>query len=209
MSDASHGKPGAATRSSPEEPKVRIPPRRRSPGRTPAQKGRKKDATGSKLAPASVPPPRPTPSAPAVEARRGESEALPDAAELSRQMTEIAAKSQQLVGEFLKRQRREDGVGMADPLGIGTAFLEMTARMMADPSRLVQAQLSLWNDYLTLWQRTAQRFLGGDTEPMIEPLAGDRRFRGIQIEDAVALRTRVRDCRMVVLPFEAIDIFDL
>ena len=66
---------------------------------------------------------------------------------------------------------------MADPLGIGAAFLEMTARMMADPSRLVQAQLSLWNDYLTLWQRTAQRFLGGDTEPMIEPSAGDRRFR--------------------------------
>ena len=49
--------------------------------------------------------------------------------------------------------------------------------MMADPSRLVQAQLSLWNDYLTLWQRTAQRFLGGETEPMIEPSAGDRRFR--------------------------------
>src|SRR5438132_2062291 len=177
MSDASHGKPGAATRPSPEEPKVRIPPGRRSPGRTPAQKGRKKDAAGSKLAPASVPPPRPTPPAPAVEARRGESEALPDAAELARQMTEIAAKSQQLVGEVLKRQRREDGVGMADPLGIGTAFLEMTARMMADPSRLVRAQLSLWNDYLTLWQRTAQRFLGGDTEPMIEPSAGDRRFR--------------------------------
>ena len=48
---------------------------------------------------------------------------------------------------------------------------------MADPSRLVQAQLSLWNDYLTLWQRTAQRFLGGDAQPMIEPSAGDRRFR--------------------------------
>jgi poly[(R)-3-hydroxyalkanoate] polymerase subunit PhaC len=49
--------------------------------------------------------------------------------------------------------------------------------MMSDPSRLVQAQLSLWNDYMTLWQRTAQRFLGGGAEPMIEPSAGDRRFR--------------------------------
>jgi polyhydroxyalkanoate synthase len=48
--------------------------------------------------------------------------------------------------------------------------------MMSDPSRLVQAQLSLWNDYMTLWQRTAQRFLGGSAEPMIEPPAGDRRF---------------------------------
>ena len=30
---------------------------------------------------------------------------------------------------------------------------------------------------LTLWQRTAQRFLGGPAEPMIEPVQGDRRFR--------------------------------
>src|SRR5438132_13335724 len=101
----------------------------------------------------------------------------PDLAELSEQMNDIAERSRHLVAEFLKRQAAGDGVGMADPLSIGAAFFEMTARMMADPSRLVQAQLSLWNDYLTLWQRTAQRFLGGDTEPMIEPAAGDRRFR--------------------------------
>ncbi len=102
---------------------------------------------------------------------------LPDAAESARQMAEIAQKSQQLVAEFLKRQAPEDGIGMTNPLAIGTAFLEMTARMMSDPSRLVQGQLSLWSDYLTLWQRTAQRFFGGPTEPLIEPAPGDRRFR--------------------------------
>jgi polyhydroxyalkanoate synthase subunit PhaC len=101
----------------------------------------------------------------------------PDLSELSQQMTKIAEKSQHLVAEFLKRQSAEDGVGMATPSSIGAAFFEMTARMMSDPSRLVQAQLSLWNDYMTLWQRTTQRFLGGNTEPMIEPPAGDRRFR--------------------------------
>jgi poly[(R)-3-hydroxyalkanoate] polymerase subunit PhaC len=101
----------------------------------------------------------------------------PNLAELSEQMTDIAERSQHLVAEFLKRQTAGDGVGMANPLSIGAAFFEMTARMMSDPSRLVQAQLSLWNDYMTLWQRTAQRFLGGSAEPMIEPPAGDRRFR--------------------------------
>jgi polyhydroxyalkanoate synthase subunit PhaC len=101
----------------------------------------------------------------------------PDLSELSQQISGIAEKSRHLVAEFLKRQSAENGVGMANPLSIGAAFFEMTARMMSDPSRLVQAQLSLWNDYLTLWQRTAQRFLGGSAEPMIEPLAGDRRFR--------------------------------
>jgi polyhydroxyalkanoate synthase len=101
----------------------------------------------------------------------------PDLPELSQQMTDIAEKSRHLVAEFLRRQSAENGVGMADPLSIGAAFFEMTARMMSDPSRLVQAQLSLWNDYMTLWQRTAQRFLGGSAEPIIEPPAGDRRFR--------------------------------
>jgi polyhydroxyalkanoate synthase subunit PhaC len=105
------------------------------------------------------------------------SEAFADADELARQIAGVAEKSQRLVTEFLKRQSPEEGVGMASPLAIGAAFFEMTARMMSDPSRLVQAQLSLWNDYMTLWQRTAQRFLGGDPEPLIEPPQGDRRFR--------------------------------
>jgi polyhydroxyalkanoate synthase subunit PhaC len=102
------------------------------------------------------------------------SDALPNVDKLARQIAGIAERSQQLVGEFLKRQSGEEGIGMASPLAIGAAFFEMTARMMSDPSRLVQAQLSLWNDYMTLWQRTAQRFLGGQAEPMITPAQGDR-----------------------------------
>jgi poly[(R)-3-hydroxyalkanoate] polymerase subunit PhaC len=100
-----------------------------------------------------------------------------DAAELSRQVADIAEKSEHLVADFLKRQAEPEAIGLASPLSIGAAFFEMTARLMADPAHLVQAQLSLWNDYMTLWQRTAQRFLGGSSEPMIAPPAGDRRFR--------------------------------
>ena len=177
MNDANHGKSGAATGPSPDEEALRMPLGTRGKKRSLAEKGRKKDHARSKPDNLSAPLSSPTPPPPAAEVRRGGSEPLPDPAELSKQIAEIAGKSQQLVAEFLTRQRREEGVGMANSLGIGTAFLEMTARMMADPSRLVQAQLSLWNDYLTLWQRTTQRFLGGDTEPMIEPAAGDRRFR--------------------------------
>ena len=101
----------------------------------------------------------------------------PDLSELSQEVTDIAERSRHLVAEFLRRESADDGIGMATPMSIGSAFFEMTARMMSDPSRLVQAQLSLWNDYMSLWQRTAQRFLGDSTEPMIEPLASDRRFR--------------------------------
>ena len=110
-------------------------------------------------------------------------DAFPEAAELSQQIAEIAQKSRKLAAEFLKRQAAGDGVGMAYSLAIGAAFLEMTARLMSDPFRLVQAQLSLRNDYLTLWLRTTQRFLGGATEPVIEAPAGDRRFRDVAWTD--------------------------
>src|SRR5882672_8301557 len=91
-------------------------------------------------------------------------DSLLDPAELSRQMAEIAEKSQRLVADFLSRQGGEEGIGLSNPMAIGAAFLEMTARMMSDPARLVEAQASLWNDYMRLWQQTAQRVLGGTAE---------------------------------------------
>ena len=100
----------------------------------------------------------------------------PDPAQWSRNMAQIAALSEKLVREFLARQQ-SGGFGIADPLNIGGAFLEMTQRLMSDPGRLVQAQLSLWQDYLRLWQSTTQRFLGGEAQPVAEPAPGDRRFK--------------------------------
>ncbi|WP_207456851.1 class I poly(R)-hydroxyalkanoic acid synthase [Azospirillum sp. SYSU D00513] len=97
---------------------------------------------------------------------------------MSRAMARIAEQSQRLVTEFLSRQN-PDGLGKVnpDPLGLGQAFVEMTTRMMADPAKLVQAQVDLWQDYLTLWQRTTQRFMGQTPEPVIAPAKDDRRFK--------------------------------
>ena len=101
---------------------------------------------------------------------------IPNPLQWSRNMAEIAQLSEKLVREFLGKQQA-GGLGMADPLNIGNAFLEMTQRMMRDPGRLVQAQLSLWQDYLRLWQSTTHRLLGGAPEPVAEPAPGDRRFK--------------------------------
>jgi polyhydroxyalkanoate synthase len=64
-----------------------------------------------------------------------------------------------------------------DPLNIGSAFLEMTARMMANPAKLVQAQMSFWQDYMLLWQNTARRLMGETPAPVVAPPPGDRRFK--------------------------------
>jgi polyhydroxyalkanoate synthase subunit PhaC len=100
---------------------------------------------------------------------------VPDPAELGRSMADIAERSQRIVNDWLKRQAQE--TPHFDPLNIGNAFLEMTARLMANPAHLMQAQIGFWQDYVTLWQNTARRVLGIEAEPVIESSPTDRRFK--------------------------------
>jgi poly[(R)-3-hydroxyalkanoate] polymerase subunit PhaC len=102
---------------------------------------------------------------------------LPDPVELSRAMAKIAERSRRIVTDFLTRQVGDSHVGMADPLNVGSAFLEMTARLMANPAKLVEAHVSLWRDYMTLWQNTTRRWLGDETAPVEAPGPEDRRFK--------------------------------
>ena len=100
---------------------------------------------------------------------------LPDPAEIGRSMADIAERSQRIVGEWLRRQADQEHA--PDPLNIGSAFMEMTARLMANPAQLMAAQLGFWQDYMTLWQNTARRIMGIDSEPVIDAASGDRRFK--------------------------------
>jgi polyhydroxyalkanoate synthase len=100
---------------------------------------------------------------------------IPDPAFVGRSMADIAERSQRLVADWLKRQPQADKT--ADPLNIGRAFMEMTARLVANPARLMQAQLGFWQDYVTLWQNTTRRIMGIESEPVINPASGDRRFK--------------------------------
>ncbi|HYC03210.1 MAG TPA: class I poly(R)-hydroxyalkanoic acid synthase [Azospirillaceae bacterium] len=104
---------------------------------------------------------------------------LPDPVEMSHAMARIAEQSQRLVSDFVARQTKDGAAPMAqpDPLNLGSAFMEMTARMMADPAKVMQAQLNLWQDYMTLWQRTTQRLLGQEAEPVVAPAREDKRFK--------------------------------
>ena len=100
---------------------------------------------------------------------------LADPEALGRTMADIAQRSQRIVQEWLRRQGEE--TPHPDPLNIGSAFFEMTARLIANPVRLMHAQLGFWQDYMTLWQNTTRRILGIDSKPVIEPSPSDRRFK--------------------------------
>ncbi|MDH3232085.1 MAG: class I poly(R)-hydroxyalkanoic acid synthase [Alphaproteobacteria bacterium] len=101
---------------------------------------------------------------------------LPDPVETARSLASVAERSQKLVADFLKKQASAGQTEM-DPLKVGQAFLDMTSKMMADPSKVFEAQMALWQDYVRLWQSATQKFAGNSSSPVIEPDTDDRRFR--------------------------------
>jgi len=110
-----------------------------------------------------------------------------DESQISETMADIAERSQRLVQEFLNRHSEpgKSSVGIDDPLNIGSAFLEMTTKMMTQPHKMVEANMNLWQDYMKLWQNAASRMMGQETDPVVEPSRDDRRFKGEAWENEV------------------------
>jgi polyhydroxyalkanoate synthase len=100
-----------------------------------------------------------------------------DLSAFTRNMTEVASQCQQIMHEFIARRRIDKPMDSGDPMHVSTAFFELFSRMLSDPSRLMEAQINFWQDYVKLWQSTTQRFLGEQTPPVIEADTKDKRFK--------------------------------
>ena len=102
--------------------------------------------------------------------------AIPDPAELAEIWANIGEKSQEIVKSFLARQDTLN-TGPIDPLNVGNAFFELTQQMLNNPAKMVEAQISLWQDYMELWQATTRKALGEESQPVVTPEQGDNRFK--------------------------------
>jgi len=93
-------------------------------------------------------------------------------------MTRVAEQSQRIMQAFIERQANEPRE--FDPLApavVSKAYQALWQQMVADPRRLVEAQVALWQDYAKLWENTARRMAGEEVEPAAAPEPGDRRFK--------------------------------
>jgi polyhydroxyalkanoate synthase len=113
-----------------------------------------------------------TPAAPAAEPVQGY-----DPVALAESLARAAEKGAKLMGEFATRQSASGKTLLADELGIGKAFLELAAKMMANPVRVAESQMTLWWNYMSLWQSSLMRMMGAPATPVAEPHKGDKRFR--------------------------------
>jgi polyhydroxyalkanoate synthase len=103
--------------------------------------------------------------------------------ETSRKLTELGLK---LFSKSMDPNNGPTGSKLDDPLGLAKASLELSRAAWANPGRIAAAQLTLWWDYANLAQRTALRLMGGQADSVIEPEAGDRRFRHVGWDDHLA-----------------------
>jgi polyhydroxyalkanoate synthase len=107
-----------------------------------------------------------------------------DGADAIAAWTDIAERSQKIIADFVDRTAAGGGPGFNETIRIGQAFGEAMARLWSDPIKLVHAQMSLWQDYAALWQRTAERLAGGKPEPVAAMDPADRRFRHPEWEES-------------------------
>ena len=100
-----------------------------------------------------------------------------DPVALAQSLAAAAEKSAKVMGDFASRNAKSGATLPSDELGLGKAFMELAAQMLANPARLAESQMNLWWEYMSLWQGSMLRLMGGEARPVAEPAHTDKRFK--------------------------------
>src|SRR5215510_10894527 len=89
----------------------------------------------------------------------------------------VAERSSRILADFASKQAEGLSSAVRDEMGITRAFMDLYARMAQDPALLANTSMSMWADYMRLWQSTWMKMLGLHAPAVAEPAAGDGRFK--------------------------------
>src|SRR5262245_21971658 len=97
--------------------------------------------------------------------------------ELAKVCQQVAERSSRILGDFVQKQAEDMSSAVRDEMGIAKAFMDLYARMAADPTLVATVSMNLWADYLRLWQSSWMKLFGMQSAPVAEPEKGDSRFK--------------------------------
>ena len=97
--------------------------------------------------------------------------------EIERVYKEVAERSSRILGEFAQKQADSLAAAVRDEMGIAKAYMDLYARMAADPALMTAMSMNLWIDYARLWQASWMKMLGIEAPAVAEPAKGDARFK--------------------------------
>ena len=101
-----------------------------------------------------------------------------DPEEFGRNMLRLMEEGGKVMTGFLERSGGNGGpFSLASEATEATKlFTEIAQHWLADPSKLAESQAALARDYLQLAGATAQRMIGTEVPPIVQPEPGDNRF---------------------------------
>ena len=97
--------------------------------------------------------------------------------ELARVAHEVAERSSRILGDFVQKQAQSISSAVRDEMGIAKAFMDLYARMAADPALMASVSMNLWVDYMRLWQSSWMKMFGLASAPVAVPSKSDSRFK--------------------------------
>ena len=95
-----------------------------------------------------------------------------------RVLHDVAERSARILADYARKDPAAAAAGAAsDELGIARAYMDLYARLLADPAQVAAFSANLMIDYLQLWQQSWMRLMGGQAAPVAVPAKGDNRFK--------------------------------
>lgn len=102
-----------------------------------------------------------------------------DPEELSKNLIRLYEESSKAVAAYMQRTEGQSG-----PYSLASEFQQaykplsiIVQHWLNDPQKLTEMHNKLIHDYSELWNRSVNRVLGNDVEPVVTPNTGDSRFR--------------------------------
>ncbi|OMG56236.1 class I poly(R)-hydroxyalkanoic acid synthase [Azonexus hydrophilus] len=103
---------------------------------------------------------------------------LPDPAEMAKTYAEVAQRASRIITQYMEKKAKDGVEAPADELGVAKAFMDLSARLMANPYKLAQTQMNMMWDYFSLWQGSMMKMMGmPGAAPVAAPKKGDNRFK--------------------------------
>ena len=117
-------------------------------------------------------------------------ESLPDPAQLSQALMNAYQKSQPLFMDMLQNFHETMPKGDIetfdpDPMNVGQSSMNFMTAMATNPLKFWEMQMQYSQKQAQLWQNSMNKLWGLDTEPVIEPQKGDKRFRAEAWDESV------------------------
>jgi polyhydroxyalkanoate synthase len=102
---------------------------------------------------------------------------LPDPIALSQALMDVYKRAQPVFEQAFEKYSHESASYNIDPLNISKSYVELMEHLIADPQKFWSAQQGYWQKWTDILHHSALKALGKDSEDIMKPEKGDRRFK--------------------------------